>query len=182
MTPLPTSVTLSDDRQCAGCTECCTAIGVAEIRKPMYAACKDLCLAKKMCGIYSSRPESCGGYKCGWLQGFLPSNCRPDRLGVIFQVGPHPSKIVMEVVETRPDALRKKRVGWAVEEVCRQTYVDIVLLVPYGKRITQAYPIDTDTYPQEQHGLRARCWQQHDVQDARGLPVQFQLFEGGMAA
>lgn len=76
---------MSDNpRSCGACTACCTALGVTELDKPMGARCVHE-RAARGCAIYADRPPSCRGYRCGWLQGALPEEFRPDRAGFIIE-------------------------------------------------------------------------------------------------
>lgn len=56
------------------------AVGVEELGKPSNFKCE------KGCGIYGKHPLSCQEYKCVWLEGILPIEDRPDKLGVVFHV------------------------------------------------------------------------------------------------
>lgn len=68
-------------RECGPCTECCFAIGVAELDKPMWRACAH---ERRGCGIYAKRPTSCRTFRCLWLGGDLERKDRPDRLGIVM--------------------------------------------------------------------------------------------------
>ena len=79
-------------RECGSCTACCTVMGVPEIGKGTYEACRHLCEAG--CGIYADRPGSCRTFSCQWLRGTLEvdgtvdAGLRPDACGVIFDYQP----------------------------------------------------------------------------------------------
>ena len=73
------------DRHCGACTECCSALAVAELEKPLWEPCKHLC--PKGCGIYERKPDECTKFECFWLRGFFGGDeHRPDRLGLIFAI------------------------------------------------------------------------------------------------
>lgn len=70
--------------ECGGCTECCTAFPVLELDKPAWRRC-EYCVGE-VCIIYPTRPESCRGCECSYMQ---MENCglelRPDKCGIIFE-------------------------------------------------------------------------------------------------
>lgn len=79
-------------RECGGCTECCTAIGVVELNKPPGVRCQHL--TEQGCGIYEDRPPSCRSYFCLWADEKaaaldLPDWGRPDRTGVLLNALGH---------------------------------------------------------------------------------------------
>lgn len=102
---------MSDNpRSCGACTACCTALGVTELGKPMGARCIHVRDANPPasfggCVIYASRPPSCRAYECGWLQGALPEEFRPDVVGFVIDPwvqppdGGNPGVILREVRE-----------------------------------------------------------------------------------
>lgn len=72
-------------RECGSCTACCTLMWVEELEKPERVPCPHLCA--KGCGIYETRPGSCGAFLCLWLwdeQGLLREDDRPDKSGVML--------------------------------------------------------------------------------------------------
>ena len=89
-------------RQCGECTACCTLLGVPELEKARYSPCEHD--TGKNCNIYEARPHSCRVFKCIWLQGLIPINERPDKIGIVWSVTvPKPGKpqypVAMEVTE-----------------------------------------------------------------------------------
>lgn len=74
-------------RACGTCNACCKALHIIELNKPAGIACQHLSPTKG-CGSYNDRPSVCHEYECLWLRGSVPSQHRPDRAGVIFEVGP----------------------------------------------------------------------------------------------
>lgn len=69
---------------CGGCIECCTALPIVELNKPIRVRCNHVC--GNGCTVYADRPQSCRIYMCMWLQ--MPEvgpELRPDRCGVIFE-------------------------------------------------------------------------------------------------
>lgn len=73
-----------ESRPCGECQECCFAVGVHELNKPVWTRCEHQC--DKGCAIYGERPQSCKDYYCLYQAGLLNGGeeLRPDRLGVIF--------------------------------------------------------------------------------------------------
>jgi hypothetical protein len=95
-------------KQCGPCTACCTVLAVDELTKPKGTPCPKLCAAG--CGIYETRPTSCRGFFCLWLQGALDQDgprpdWRPDRVGLVVDYqAESPVGDVMKVHEVRPGA------------------------------------------------------------------------------
>jgi hypothetical protein len=74
------------ERQCGGCTLCCTLLGVTELSKPAGQQCvfED---RGGGCRIYGERPQVCRSFQCLWLRdpALLPSDDqRPDRSHVVL--------------------------------------------------------------------------------------------------
>lgn len=69
-------------RRCGNCKLCCKVHSIAELEKPAGVWCKHC--PGKGCSIYATRPTECRDYKCLWLDGVLPDECRPDTLHVVF--------------------------------------------------------------------------------------------------
>lgn len=71
------------ERDCDGCTVCCTVMAVAERNKPGGTRCD--AVADAGCGIHPDRPAACRAFHCLWLRGGLADAAhRPDQLGVMF--------------------------------------------------------------------------------------------------
>lgn len=75
-------------RKCGDCGACCVVLGVAGFKEPCVTCQHLKPRGTNRCGIYGSpeKPEDCSTYQCGWLQGLLGPNDRPDRLGLIFEL------------------------------------------------------------------------------------------------
>ena len=74
------------ERECGGCTLCCTLLGVNELSKPAGQQCvfED---RGRGCRIYAERPQVCRSFQCLWLRdpALLPNDDqRPDRSHVVF--------------------------------------------------------------------------------------------------
>lgn len=85
------------NRSCGACDRCCIDTAVAApaephrnspaLHKPHNTKCKFLSKTRfdsRRCSIYNRRPTACVRYKCGWLQGMLADNMRPDRVGFML--------------------------------------------------------------------------------------------------
>jgi hypothetical protein len=57
-----------EGRECGSCSLCCKLIAVSELNKPEGIWCSHCAPGKGRCLIYNSRPTSCRGFHCGWLQ------------------------------------------------------------------------------------------------------------------
>jgi hypothetical protein len=70
-------------KSCGACTMCCSALEIAELKKPAGPRCNHC--AEAGCRIYPGRPQVCRDYECQWLTDRrLPPHFRPDRIGVLF--------------------------------------------------------------------------------------------------
>lgn len=143
--PRPLPVVLGDgpapaiagERSCGSCAECCLALEVTEIRKPAFRPCGELRKvdgSRGRCGVYDTRPVSCGTYRCLWLLGIIgEQRDRPDRVGIVFDVPAdlvtHPiwsGLPVMFARVTRGTALREKRTALLLTAVARKNVVVLV--------------------------------------------------------
>ena len=71
-------------RACGECNECCTTMGVHEIKKPAGKPCPHL--VGRGCGIYETRPPSCRSYECLWLSGITPDSWQPKKYGIVMDI------------------------------------------------------------------------------------------------
>lgn len=94
MSQPPISITQEQaQRECGGCTVCCTAIAVQTLGKPTGRSCQHL--IQTGCGIYPQRLGDpayveCEGFRCLWLQGHLDEGDRPDKVKIVFYAVPSP--------------------------------------------------------------------------------------------
>jgi hypothetical protein len=99
-------------RPCAGCSACCTVLGVRELEKAPWMTCKHV--VPKGCGIYETRPPICGKFYCLWQSGVGEDRDRPDHLGVVFAPTDGPTEFTHEVevqaYEVVADAFNRPRV------------------------------------------------------------------------
>jgi len=73
-------------RTCGDCRECCTVLGIAELKKPPGARCQHLsrALTGAGCSRYPTRPKACQEYLCVWRAGSGDDDTRPDKVGVML--------------------------------------------------------------------------------------------------
>jgi hypothetical protein len=93
-------------RRCGDCTACCTVMGVKDLDppKPPGARCPQVC--SRGCRIYEFRPDSCREFACVWVQGGLPKQYRPDRVGVVFGVNETGDILIGHADPARPEFWR----------------------------------------------------------------------------
>ena len=124
-------------RQCGGCTACCTAMHIRELRKAPGVTC----LNERPgvgCAIYHTRPASCRNYHCAWLDGESGELDRPDRTGIILDRITVQSAIpgrgaipAVCVREARSGAFEN---GRGTEIVCELARTGIVVLLRGSRR------------------------------------------------
>jgi SEC-C motif len=88
-------------RSCGECEECCRVVAVAELNKPYHTPCVHQ--TGKGCGIYGDHPAECREYACVWLQGKMPEEMRPDKIGILVDAEGGDEWVVVQ--ECRPGAL-----------------------------------------------------------------------------
>jgi hypothetical protein len=85
------------ERKCGTCSRCCFTFKLPELHKPAHVWCR-FCDHEngKGCKIYTDprKPEICSTYKCMWLDGTLPEEAHPNRLGAYFSWSPKQSWLV----------------------------------------------------------------------------------------
>ena len=123
------------DRHCGACTECCSALAVAEIEKPLWEPCKHLC--PKGCGIYESKPQECSKFECMWLRGFFGNDeHRPDKLGlVVARIKDKRLGYVLAVWESRPLALETAKVQYILDRISKYYYCYVFPYMHQEKRV-----------------------------------------------
>jgi len=95
-------------RVCGDCSLCCTVLRVDELRKLGGVPCPELrspAAARELgggCGIHTSRPAICRGYRCLWLQGGLDEEDRPGRLGAVLDLVTRGAETRLEIHEAEP--------------------------------------------------------------------------------
>ena len=71
-------------KSCGPCTMCCSALEIAELKKPAGPLCGD-CRLGGGCAIYFDRPQVCRDFECEWLtRRDLARQFRPDLVGAIL--------------------------------------------------------------------------------------------------
>ena len=97
-------------KACGACVMCCTALEIAELKKPAGPACPN-CILSGGCVIYAHRPQVCRNFQCLWLaQRELPANMRPDRIGALFMEDDETDEYRVVCAPERPLAWRNPRV------------------------------------------------------------------------
>ena len=88
-------------RSCGDCTECCNLLEIPTLNKESKTECPNVCSSG--CSIYSSRPQECSTFECGWLQGGTGPGQRPDKSGIMAYNILHPelgeTLLVIEIKE-----------------------------------------------------------------------------------
>ena len=78
----------NEPKACAGCTLCCTVLGIGPDGKAPGAPCPYVQTGQG-CGIHPTRPDNCRAYQCIWtLADPLDITWRPDVAG--FLLNPRP--------------------------------------------------------------------------------------------
>ncbi len=90
------------DRSCGDCSLCCTVLRVDDLQKLGGVSCLHQNESGPGCSIHARRPEICRGYRCLWLQGGLPEESRPDRLGAVLDIVHDGAQARLEIRQVRP--------------------------------------------------------------------------------
>ncbi len=93
-------------RTCGTCSHCCTVLRVDELAKAAGRDCRHQ-RGSDGCGIYSTRPSICRGYKCLWLQGGLEEDERPDATGGIVDLESRGTGVGLVIREISVGAFEK---------------------------------------------------------------------------
>src|SRR3989344_4739888 len=131
------SLTDEPKRSCFGCSACCEALIIHEIKKPAHQPCPN-CSTGVACDIYQDRYNSCRGFGCFWLHGSGAENDRPDKSGVVSFLAIKPSGIYVTMSEYRAGALDDPGVRTQTQELLGWDV--IVTHMPIGKRLTTYVP------------------------------------------
>lgn len=96
-------------RECGSCSLCCKLIAVVELNKPEGVWCSHCEPGKARCLIYDSRPPSCQGFHCGWLQSteFGPE-WRPTTSKMVFATEGDGNRLTLYVDPSFPTNWRKE--------------------------------------------------------------------------
>jgi hypothetical protein len=130
-------------RECGGCTACCHAVGIEELRKPYFVNCENQC--ESGCAVHAKpeQPDSCKRYQCLWLMGEFEPQDRPDKLGVVFHAiedqGPW-----VEAFLLRPD-IDKHRVQKLVIEATK--IFGRIRMIRFDQVMNTGYEINAEKYP-----------------------------------
>jgi hypothetical protein len=87
----------------SSCSACCTHLKIDEpdFQKPAGVPCTHLesdSYGSYRCGIYTPdmRPNICREFMCGWAQGLMGEEDRPDRSSIIV-LEPHPMDSIIDL-------------------------------------------------------------------------------------
>lgn len=70
--------------KCGNCDLCCKLFSIPELDKKDRELCKFYSLESKSCNVYENRCNTCRGYFCFWLIGYLPDIMKPDEINIVF--------------------------------------------------------------------------------------------------
>jgi hypothetical protein len=75
---------IAPGKSCGSCTECCTVLGIPELKKKAWDRCPHVALGTG-CTIYAERPNSCRKFTCGWLlDPDMGPDLKPEICHVVF--------------------------------------------------------------------------------------------------
>jgi hypothetical protein len=77
-------------------------MGVADLDPPKAPAQRCTHLCSRGCRIYEARPATCRGFECLWLQGALPREWRPDKVGFVGITDDSGERLVLMCDADRP--------------------------------------------------------------------------------
>ncbi len=103
-------MTAAPGKACGPCTMCCSALEIAELKKPAGPLCVN-CRLGGGCAIYSDRPQVCRDFECEWLtRRDLARRFRPDLVGVILMEDADSDEYRAVCPPERPMAWRQPQV------------------------------------------------------------------------
>ena len=96
-------------KSCGPCTMCCSALEIAELKKPVGRTCENC--SGRGCSIYAERPQVCRDYECEWLaRRDLSRQLRPDLVGAILMEDADSDQYWAVCAPEKPMAWRNPRV------------------------------------------------------------------------
>ncbi len=105
-----TKMAAAPGKSCGACTMCCSALEIAELKKPVGRVCEN-CRLGGGCSIYADRPQVCRDFECEWLtRRDLSRNLRPDLVGAILMEDAESDEYWAVCAPERPMAWRHPRV------------------------------------------------------------------------
>lgn len=154
-------------RRCAGCTACCTVMGIPDL-SPEFEDCKHIDVRPKGqlvagCGIYKDRPDDCRDFQCLWLQGLpmLEDGDRPDMLGVVYAHGEwdrDKDLMIVQAYEFREGAASSARarainkvlrnMGYAVVVINVKKHELLIPLTVKGKKAWEGIKLEVNRRPE----------------------------------
>lgn len=120
------------DNICGECTACCTVIGVAEFKKPMYQQCEHVC--KTGCSIHKDSPKECKDYQCFYYRNPVDINLRPDKLGIVLDAQNTKMGMTLVAREVFVGASDKPEVQKFLAGLMDETNAPVYVIRPDGSR------------------------------------------------
>lgn len=91
-------------RSCNGCTLCCTAIRVDSMAKPEWTHCRHI-EPGVGCRIYTTRPDDCRNWNCGYLQDEqIAEHWYPRQCGMVLYLDERVPALEVRVDPANPAA------------------------------------------------------------------------------
>lgn len=121
---------------CGSCTMCCKVMAITELEKPRDQWCKHVDKGVG-CTIYETRPESCRGFECVWLQSQAKpgyewdASLRPDRCHVVVDIANDQKTLVAHVDPGYPNAAAE---GSAAKMLARAQAGGLGVVIAVGRR------------------------------------------------
>ena len=130
-----------DTRRCGTCTMCCKVLTVEELQKPNGQWCPH-CVKGRGCAIYSTRPDECHRFRCGYLLwSALGEHWLPARSKLVVAVKPDGMEIVVHVDPGAPYAWRTEPYYAEIRAMARQAErTAYTLFVQIGRRMIAVFP------------------------------------------
>jgi len=132
---------MSAPRECGKCTLCCKIMEITELSKPAGQWCPN-CRVGAGCTIYGQHPASCKGFRCGYLDGDVSEEWRPNQSHLVVTFSNGPNYPFIHVDPGYPNAWRKEPFYSQI----RQMAVDVeknkgMVLVGVNHFFTVVFPV-----------------------------------------
>ena len=96
-------------RTCLGCTQCCSLLGIVELKKPVFTICKH-CVVGKGCKIYEVRPQTCAGFLCAYrTSADLPEYWHPKVCGMVLHRQANGGADILSIICSKSSKYRWKQ-------------------------------------------------------------------------
>jgi hypothetical protein len=132
--------TVTTARHCGACTLCCKVLTIEELGKPNGQWCPH-CIRGRGCSIYSSRPNECRGFQCGYLMWpALGEHWLPARSKLVVALKPDGMEIVIHVDPGVPNAWRTEPYYSEIRNMAGNTEGAYAIFVQIGRRVIAVFP------------------------------------------